>query len=195
MLHWTPEHIITEIKRLHTEGAALNYASAEKHHPNLVHAAARHFGTWQRAIEEAGINYETVRKYQRWNKDRIVKRIRELHAAGNDLSWRVVSSQLDPPLAFAAISPKGFGSWPAAISAAGLNHDQVARYKCWDKARVIEEIQALHRAGQPLSFSAMQRSNLSLLCAARRRFTSWDNALTEAGIDPAKVHLRSTTPR
>jgi hypothetical protein len=194
MLRWTPEHIITEIRRLHKEGAALNYSSAEKHHPNLVHAAARHFGTWQRAVEEAGVNYDAVRKYQRWDQDRIIKRIRELHDAGCDLSWRIVSSEIDPPLAFAAISPKGFGSWHAAITAAGLNHDEVARYKYWDKARVIQEIQVMHRGGKPLSFSAVQRGNLPLLCAARRRFTSWDNALIEAGVDPAKVHLRSSTP-
>src|SRR4028119_1559821 len=190
MLRWTRTHIIDEIRRLHRDGAALNYSSAEKHYPNLVHAAARHFGTWRRAVEEAGVDYDTVRKYQRWGPDRIVKRIRELHAAGHDLSWRVVSSEVDPPLAFAAISPKGFGSWHAAVTAAGLNHDEVARYKYWNKERVLNEIQDMHRGGKPLSFSAVQRDNLPLLCAARRRFVSWDTALGRGGIDPAKGHLR-----
>ena len=121
--------------------------------------------------------------------ERIVRRIRELHAAGHDLSWRVVSSEVDPPLAFAAIRPKGFGSWRAAIAAAGLNYEEVARYKCWNKERVMREIQEMHRAGKPLSVSDVEQSNAPLLWAARRRFLSWDDAVAEAGLDPAQVRL------
>ncbi len=138
---------------------------------------------------EAGVDYDTVRKYQRWDQDRIVRRIRELHEAGCDLSWRVVSSEVDPPLAFAAIRPKGFGSWRAAIAAARLNYGEVARYRYWDKERVLREIQDMHRDGKPLSVSDVERNNAPLLWAARRHFLSWGDALTEAGIDLAAVQL------
>jgi hypothetical protein len=189
MVRWTHDRIITEIERLHAVGAALNYGSASKQHLALVKAAEQHFGTWRRAVEAGGIDYDSLRKYQRWDRERIIRRIRELHAVGYDLSWRIVSTDVDPPLAYAAIKPTGFGSWRAAIAAAGLDYEQVARYRYWDKERILREIQEMHRAGKPLSVSDVERSNAPLLWAARRHFLSWGDALTEAGIDPAAVQL------
>jgi hypothetical protein len=192
MLRWTQENIITEIRQLHAQGAALNYHAAAKQYVGLVKAAEQYFGTWRRAVESAGIDYDRVRKYQRWDRERIVRRIRELHAAGYDLSWRIVSTEVDPQLAHAAIRPKGFGSWRAAIAAAGLDYEEVARYRYWDRERILHEIQEMHHAGKPLSVSDVERSNAPLLWAARRRFRSWDDALVEAGIDPATERLHSS---
>ncbi|MDQ3813676.1 MAG: hypothetical protein M3347_06965 [Armatimonadota bacterium] len=189
-MRWTRKSIVEEIKRLHDAGEELNYTAAEANHLNLVRAAAWHFGTWRRAIQSAGIDYDSLSKYQRWNRERIVERIQELHQAGEDLSWRVVSTEIDPPLAAAALRPNGFPSWRDAITAAGLNIDEVARYKNWTPERVLGEIKALARAGHPLSSKIMQTSNQSLFCAARRRFGSWDNALVAAGLDVAKIRLR-----
>ncbi len=189
MLRWTHQGIVTEIRKLHARGAVLNYRSAAKQYPDLVRAAEQHFGTWRRAVEEAGIDYDAMRTYQRWDRERIVRRIRELHAAGCDLSWRSVSSEGDPPLAYAAIRPNGFGSWRAAIAAAGLNYEELARYQYWDKERVLREIQERHRAGKPLSVSDVERDSAPLLWAARRRFRSWDEALVKAGINPDHMRL------
>jgi len=189
-LRWTRRTIVEEIKRLHKANTELNYASAEAHHLNLVRAAAWHFGTWRRAVEAAGIDYERLSKYQRWDQQRIIERILQLHQQGADLSWRAVSLEVDPPLAAAALRPNGFPSWRAAITAAGLDISDVARYQYWDDARIIAEIQLLHRKGEPLSSKAVQISNQPLFCAARRRFESWDNALNKAGFSAAKIRLR-----
>lgn len=194
-MRWTRKSIVEEIKRLHAGSEELNYTAAETNHLNLVRAAAWHFGTWRRAIESAGIDYESLSKYQRWDRERIIKRIQELHQAGVDLSWRVVSTEVDPPLAAAALRPNGFPSWRDAITAAGLNIDDVARYKNWDEERVLHEIKELARAGHALSSKVMQTQNQSLFCAARRRFGSWDNALVAAGLDVAKIRLRQPAAR
>jgi hypothetical protein len=187
MLHWTRDNIITEIRQLHAQKSPLGWRFAEKQYPDLVKAAERHFGSWRRAVEEAGVDYDRLRTYQRWDRERIVRRIRELHEAGYDLSWNNVSTEVDPPLAHAAIRPRGFGSWRAAIAAAGLDYEEVARYQYWDKERILHEIQEMHRAGKPLSVSDVERSNAPLLWAARRRFLTWDDAVAEAGLDPAQV--------
>ena len=173
-MRWTRKAIVAEIKRLHAEGAELNYATAEDNHLNLVRAAAWHFGTWRRAVESAGIEYDSISKYQRWNRERIISRIRELHSEGADLNWRAVSTEVDPPLAAAALRPNGFQSWRDAIRASGLDINGVARYQAWDEERVLKDIKALHRAGLPLSSKAVQLGNQPLFCAARRRFGSWD---------------------
>ena len=189
-MHWTRKTIIEHIRHLHEQGEELNYTSAERNHLNLVRAAAWHFGTWRRAVEAAGVDYESLSKYRRWNRERIVARIKELHGQGADLSWRAVSTEVDPPLAAAALRLNGFPSWRDAIAAAGLDIDEIARYRFWDDERVIEAIQELHAAGHPLSSKAMQSANQSLFCAARRRFGSWDEALVAAGLDAEQIRLR-----
>jgi hypothetical protein len=189
-LHWTRKTIIEHIKQLHAQGVELNYTSAERDRLNLVRAAAWHFGTWRLAVEAADVDYESLSKYRRWNRERIIERIKELHAQGADLSWRAVSTQVDPPLAAAALRSNGFPSWREAIAAAGLDIEDVARYRFWDEARVIEVIRELHVAGHPLSSKAMQTSDQSLFCAARRRFGSWDKALIASGLDVEQIRLR-----
>ena len=189
-MRWTRKGILAEINRLHRAGAELNYAAATAHHLNLVRAACWHFGSWQHAIEKAGLDYQEVSCYQRWTRERIVARISELHAQGHDLSWRAVSTRLDPALAAAALRPHHFQSWREAISAAGLDIDRIARYRHWDNERVCEEIQALHRAGEPLSSKILQENHQALFCAARRRFGSWDGALEAAGIDATAIRKR-----
>lgn len=189
-MRWTRKGIIEEIKRLQAAGAALNYAAAQAEHLNLVRAASWHFGTWRQAVEKAGIPYEDISKYRRWNRERIIARVRELHEAGADLSWRTISTQTDPPLAAAALRSNGFGSWREAIAAAGLDIGLLARYRHWDQERVKSEIRALHRARAPLSSRSVQFANQPLFCAARRRFGSWDAALEHAGFNAREIRLR-----
>lgn len=194
-MRWTRKGIVAEIQHLHRAGIALNYASAETNHSQLMRAAAWHFGTWRHAVETAGIDYNALSRYHRWGRERVVERIRELHQEGADLSWRSVSLEVDPALAAAALRPNGFASWRQAIAAAGLDIEEVARYQAWDAERVLREIRALHQAKKPMSSRLVQISNQALFCAARRRFGSWDEALSAAGLDVAQIRLRGPAQR
>jgi len=189
-LHWTRQSIIDEIRRLHKAKEDINYAAVEANHLSLIRAASWHFGKWRRAVEEAGIDYESLSRYRRWSKERIIARIQELYAEGQDLSWRSISQQVDPALAASALRPNGFGSWPEAIEAAGLDIDEVARYKYWNKERVLKAIKERHKAGVNLSSRNAQKNDQSLFCAARRRYGTWDNALEAAGLDASKIRIR-----
>ena len=193
-MRWTRKSIIAEIKRLHSEGERLNYSAAEANHLNLVRAAAWHYGTWRRAIETAGIDYESLSRYQRWNKQRIIERIQELHKQGADLSWRSVSTELDPSLAAAALRPNGFSSWREAVIAAGIDVEEVTRYKYWNNEKVLKAIRDRKRNGEPMSSKSLQTTDQSLFCAARRRFGSWDGALEAAGYNAEKIRLRRHNP-
>lgn len=189
-MRWTRKNIAAEITRLHQAGEPLNYSSAEENHLNLVRAAAWHFGTWRRAVETAGVDYESLSRYQRWNKARIIERIRDLHRQNHDLSWRSVSTEIDPALAAAALRSSGFKSWREAITAAGIDAEIVARYKVWDEAKVVKAIRARKRAGEPMSSKYLQKADQRLFAAARRRFGSWDGALDAAGLNVEKIRLR-----
>jgi hypothetical protein len=190
-VRWNRNTILDEIRELHRSGDELNYTSAEENHLNLVRAAAWHYGTWKQAVELAGLDYDTVSKYRRWTRERVIQAIRDHYKAGHDLSWRSISIALDPPLAAAALRPNvGFQTWRDAVTAAGLNHDEIARYRHWTPDRVIAEIADLAKKGAPLSSKLVQMSNQSLYCAAKRRFKEWDAALAAAGVDPESVRLR-----
>lgn len=189
-MRWTRQSIIDEIRRLHKSGEKMNFTSMEANHLSLVRAAAWHFGKWRRAVEEAGIDYESLSVYRRWSKERIIARIQELYAQGKDLSWRAVSTDVDPALAASALRSNGFGTWPEAIEAAGIDINEVSRYKYWNKARVLKAIKSRKKAGKSLASSRVQKEDHSLFCAARRRYDSWDNALKAAGYNPAKIRMR-----
>lgn len=123
-------------------------------------------------------------KRQRWSRERIIEEIRHLHRQGIPLNMasvrRVASS-----LVATACSRKYFGSWRAAVEAAGFDYDEVVRVRRWTPERVIAEILALHQQGASLRPSAIMNVKQTLLTAARKHFGSWRSAVEAAGIDYA----------
>ena len=180
---------------MHKAGEDLNYATIAQNQVALLRAATRYFGSWKAAVEEAGIGYEEIRKYKTWTRERILDRIRELNKKGEDLSWRHVSTVVDPQLAAAATKRKHFGSWRAAIEAAGLKYGDIRRYQEWNEQAVINKLQQLHAQGKDLNAKSMEELDITLITAARRRFDSWDKALTAAGLDYKKIVLRTPFKR
>ena len=191
----SPESILEEIKELHAKGEDLSYSNMDRHHVALFRAAIRQFGSWRAAIEAGGLPYEGVRRYKSWTLDRITERIRELHAKGEDLSWRHVSTEIDPQLAAAATRLSSYGSWRNAVEAAGLDYDAIRRYKDWDEERILEELKERHQQGMPLNAGEVCVSNTALITAARRTFGSWDKALEAAGLEAGKIRKRAPGQR
>jgi len=192
---WNKENIGTEIRGMFEAGENLNYANVAQDQVALLRAATRYFGSWRVAVEFAGLNYDDIRRYKTWSRDRIVERIKELHANGEDLSWRHVSTQVDPQLAAAATKRKHFGSWRNAVSASGLDYGQIRRYREWDEQTITQRLRELHEQGIDLNAKNIEEYDITLITAARRRFDSWDRALTAAGLDFKKIVLRSPFKR
>lgn len=195
MRKWSKESIGIEIQQRYQSGENLNYAHVAQEQVALLRAATRYFGSWRSAVEFAGLNYEDIRRYKTWSRQRILERIRELHENGEDLSWRHVSTQVDPQLAAAATKRKHFGSWRSAVSAAGLDYALIRRYREWDEATIKDRLRELHEQGIDLNAKSMEEYDITLITAARRRFDSWDKALTAAGLDYKKIVLRSPFKR
>ena len=191
MRKWSQEGIAQEILRRYEQKEDLSYSTMARENLPLLRAATRYFGSWQEAIEFAGLNYEDIRKYRVWTNQRIIERIRELHAKENDLSWRHVSLHLDPSLAAAATKKSHFGSWRAALEAAGLDYDQIRRYHDWSAEEVLRRVRDLHAQGKLLNAKSMEMDNISLITAARRRFPSWDRTLSAAGLDYRGIVMRA----
>lgn len=195
MHKWSREAIGFEIRRLYDAGEVLTYSNAAAVHVALMRAAIRYFGAWGAAIESAGLNYDDIRQYKSWSRARILARIRELNAQGEDLSWRHVSTVVDPQLAAAATKRKHFGSWKAAVHAAGLDYSMIRRYREWNESSIIQQVCELSEEGVDLNAKNIEEYDITLITAARRRFESWDKALTASGLDYKKIVLRAPFKR
>ncbi|HEV2474233.1 MAG TPA: hypothetical protein VGS41_16265 [Chthonomonadales bacterium] len=195
MPKWSKENIASEILRIYEVGGNLNYGTVATEYMSLLRAAMRYFGSWRAAVEYAGLDYDMIRRYKSWSRARIVERINELHRNGEDLSWRHVSTRVDPQLAAAATKDTHFGSWRSAVAAAGLDYAKIRRYREWDEETITCRLRDLHAQGVDLNAKSMEESHVSLITAARRRFDSWDRALTAAGLDYKSIVLRSPFKR
>jgi hypothetical protein len=189
---WTKEKIVKRIKALYKRGEDLSYNRMARHQQGLLAAANYHFGSWGEAVDAAGLDYAgQVRKIPKWSKERIIAAIQDAHKRGDDLSWTSVTrTKRYSALAYAAIRESQFGSWDAALEAAGVPPTRVRRYEAWDSEKIVRRIRDRARQRQPLNSKAMQDEDSKLFNAALNYFGGWDKALEAAGISPASVYKR-----
>ena len=135
---WDELSIVNSIIKYYESGEKLSYSYMEKNSPALLRAAERTFGTWANAVRESGIDYDTIRRYKAWDRDKIIDRIIELNEQGIDLNWRNVSEKADPGMAAAALRKGRFKSWNDALKCAGLNPEDVCKYQRWDNDRISD---------------------------------------------------------
>ncbi|TWU38670.1 hypothetical protein Q31b_37480 [Novipirellula aureliae] len=143
----------------------------------LSSAACRFFGSHEAAFEATGIESPA----KRWTKERVVAAIQDRFIAG-DASDKIGFG--DEKLASAAY--RHFGSWPAAVEAAGLI-DKVMfkpQLRRWNQQRVIAEIQAWHDSGHRLA--EVSRKYGALFHAARTHFGTWNKAVIAADLEPER---------
>jgi hypothetical protein len=189
---WTRQKIVNRIRALYGKGEDLSYNRMARHRQGLLAAANYHFGSWAEAVNTAGIDYEgEVRRIPKWSRERIVAEIKEATADGADLSWTNVTRSKDySALAYAAIRENQFGSWDAALAAAGLDPADVRRYESWSEEKIVRRIKERAGRGEPLNSKAMQEHESKLFNAALNYFGGWDKALRAAGIKPEEVYKR-----
>lgn len=159
---------------------------------SLVSAAAYHFGSYRRAVEAAGIDYADVLRRPRWTRQRIVQLIKHARRNKQDLHWSAVTQRGDElgKAAFASLQPRLFGRWEKALKAAGLNADDVARYRKWSRSTITATLRARAKTSKPLNSGALQADDPGLHAAAVRHFGNYDTALRAAKVNPASVRRR-----
>lgn len=194
-LRWSAERVISEVRRWKDEGQPLYANFVRQNFQELLAAAIRYFGSWQKALESADIPYTEVRKYRRWSKESIIQEIQQLSSQGVDLSFRAMALSQHNAMVYAAIRPKYFGNWRAALEAAGLASEEIYRYRSWEEGEILDEIRRLKSEGVDLSSKAMDESSNRLIATARRRFGNWGKALENAGIDYDEVRRRKRWTR
>ncbi|MGD0540436.1 MAG: hypothetical protein ABSB33_02850 [Tepidisphaeraceae bacterium] len=189
---WSKTEILKEIRRLHKTGGDLSYNGRARAMQALVSAAAYHFKSYRRAVEQAGIDYATVLRRPRWTRGKIIALIKSARRRGEELHWSAVTRRRDElgKAAFAALQPRLFGNWHRALHAAGLDADEVSRYRHWDRNSIVFELKSRYRDDEPLSSGALQADDPGLHAAAIRHFGAYDAALRAANFDPRKIRRR-----
>ena len=127
--YWSKERIRQRIRELHAAGESLSHEEAKRNHGALVSAASspRYFGSWGAAIKAAGLDYDEIRKINRWTKDNILKTIRRLHKEGQSVNNSNMRKLGYRGMMEAATREENFGSWAAAVEAAGLKYDEIRK--------------------------------------------------------------------
>jgi hypothetical protein len=194
---WDKARIKAQLKRLYRQDADLSYNALAKKQQSLVSAAAYHFGSYRAAIEAAEIDYAEISRRPRWTKQSIIRLIKQARREGQDLHWSAVTRRRDElgRAAFASLQPRLFGRWDRALSAAGLDADDVSRYRRWDRNTVAFELRSRAMDDEALNSGAIQREDSGLHAAAVRHFGSYDRALRAARVDPNSVRRRRAWTR
>ena len=175
------ETIIRKIVELEMGGHSLleeRVAASDE----LLHAAAvQEFGSWETALEYAGVSSHNVGRCRDLTPERIKQRLRRLCTMGYALGAMVNRSR-DHALYVAAV--RHFGSWREALSSAGINMANVTyrRPKNLDRNGMILWIQNRKATGQSLRFCDVCPENRDYAFAIRREFRSWANAIEAADV-------------
>ena len=176
----TRESVIRVILRRERDGLPLNSEAVKGVSRPLHRGALRHFGSWRNALKAAGIKVATIERRRKWNKPKIIARLRELCRKGRSLRHSAVH-RYDGGLCRAACLT--FGTWCNALVAAGINPESICRDPQWDRNRIIEAILLRAVRGEALGSTTVRPHTLKL--AAVRHFGSWPAALVAAGLEPA----------
>src|SRR5579864_705963 len=158
---WNKNQIVRALRKLSRSGADLSYNAMAGRHQALVSAAAYHFGAYRAAVERAGIDYAAVTRRPRWTKGEIIRLIKQGRRDGENLHWSAVTGRGDElsKAAFASLQPRLFGSWDRALSAAGLDADEVNRYRKWTRETIAFELRQRYRDHEALNSGAIQRED------------------------------------
>jgi hypothetical protein len=127
----SPEAVIKMIRKLCLNGYRLSDEKVMSRDRRLYDAALEHFGSWNQALTESGVNPDNIRMV--WNNamsqsEQIVDELRTRHSLGKSLALRVVSRD---NFGLAESVRSVFGSWSRGLLAAGLiDSSQLGRALC-----------------------------------------------------------------
>lgn len=193
---WDRASIVDALRRLAADlGSAprrsdLDPVPAGARYPSAA-TVERHFGSFQDALIAAGLQHETV---ESWPREAIVDALRD-GARRLGRTPRAGDANDDPLLPPARLTATRFGSWGAAIRAAGLDLDR--RSRRWEEQAIIDALRhfAAEHGRTPLTaeLTAAAVSRAGRYPTARtvtRYFSSWTRALAAAGLDPVAREQR-----
>lgn len=100
------------------------------------------------------VRQKQARAKRRWSRKRILAEIRRVKRSRHPLNLAAVERS-HSGLVSAAL--RVFGSWGAALGAAGIRESDVRLHVSWTQDMIIQRIRERGVAGKPLNFGAMRK--------------------------------------
>lgn len=179
---WSAEKVKSEIRKRFGLGEDISVKSIKG--TPLYMAAYRYLGSYRKAVDAAGIPYESVWRRPRPKRDKaaVIAELQALHRSGVKLAPTTVSNTNSPLFVSAR---HRFGSYRAALEAGGIDYESIrarrARYP--NREAIIKELQKLCREKLPLKDRSLRKLRPGLTSAIVRHFGTAREACQAAGID------------
>src|SRR5689334_22833225 len=151
---WSRRRVLDELRRIDRAGRSTMWADLmQAGRGDLVVAASIYAGGLRRAREAAGVRGGARRSpIRRWHKAAIAAAIKERARKGQPLA----SSKAPPH--FVAAARWHFGSWDAALAAAGVDAQEVRlQRRPYTRRYVVALLRGLAREGTALRASTLKR--------------------------------------
>lgn len=190
----TAGDVAEALRARHRAGLSLRQAEVILDDPPLKSAAYERCGTWSKAIRLAGLEKESLREREATvRKDAVYSSAAAVlaglaarHRSRKRISQYAVSKE-DRPLKNAIY--RYFGSWPAAIAAAGLAGAlEIQKKKAYPKATyptraaVIAALKRHASEGKSLILMRMSAEDSRLKSSTLAHFGTWLAAIKAAGL-------------
>ncbi len=196
---YTREQIAAWITDRNQQGLSVTYKTMKTEYLRMLKCARRLFGTWQQAVEAAGVDYSAtfnIRERRYSSDDSILTAIKERHKLG--LSVRSLDVRKgdprDPALLKAAVHR--FGNWREALQVAGIPLPVIERQrrtragKYQSASDVVTEIKRRISCGLPINSEKISKGaqrDGNLYIQACKHCGTWRQAVEAAGVDYSKI--------
>jgi hypothetical protein len=125
-------------------------------------------------------------------REDVIRQIVARDLQGQGLTGEVVRREGEPLYTAAC---DNFGTWDTALRYAGISRRRLRAEGDYSRDRVLQQIRRLCGDGYNLGAGRNRRRNPALYHAARRHYGGWKRAMRAAGIDVARLGLRSKPRR
>ena len=95
-------------------------SNVAKEYPTLYVKARRVFGSWKKAVEACGVDYEEARNRKKWSREKVLHEIKNLYSNGHSL--RPKDFRGNGLINLVSAATYHFGSWRKAVESSGLNY-------------------------------------------------------------------------
>ena len=106
------ERIRKEISALY-DNPLQKPSNVAKEYPRLYLKARKIFGSWKRALQACGIDYEKARNRKKWSREKVLQEIINLY--GNGHSLRPKDLKRKGTINLFSAATYHFGSWSKAV--------------------------------------------------------------------------------
>lgn len=174
--HWTRASVLAEIIRIHDAGRPVRRRRVPV---RLYEAGRRLFGTWQAAVEKAGLDFEEATGVLRWSQQKVVQAIQSLAKSGVALNASCIARR-HATLFNVAVNrfPR---SWAKALQAAGFDpNENKARRGKWNQQKA--EVWSRKRISKGRSILARDVPPDLVDFVHKRLKTSWVDFVESLGV-------------